>query len=131
VVVLQLQDVPIQQLVTTIQLHHATMAHVITQAALDVLIRQHATTTLLQHLMMAHVSLHLALDVLIQQHVTTIQLQPSITVHVCNSMSVVTVVVLQPLDVPTLQLVTTMLRLHVMIALVLTQIYILTVKAIV
>jgi hypothetical protein len=56
-VVQQLLDVPILQLVTSTQLHHATMAHV---------------------------SLHLALDVLIQQHVTTIQLQPSIMAHVYN-----------------------------------------------
>ena len=51
----QLLDVQIQPLVTTMQLHHATMAHV---------------------------SLHLAPVVPIQQLVTTIQLQPSITVLV-------------------------------------------------
>jgi hypothetical protein len=57
VVVQQLLDVPILQLVTSTQLHHATMAHV----------------------SLLHVPV-----VPTQQHVTTIQLQPSITVLVYN-----------------------------------------------
>jgi hypothetical protein len=47
----------------------------VVQQLLDVLIQQPVTTMLLHHVTIAHVSLHLALDVLIQQHVTTIQLQ--------------------------------------------------------
>ena len=56
-VVQQLLDVPIQPLVTTIQLHHATMAHV---------------------------SLHHVPVVLTLLLVTTTRQQPSIMVHVYN-----------------------------------------------
>jgi hypothetical protein len=49
---------------------------------LDVPMLQLVTTMLLLHVTMAHVNLLLVLVVPTQQHVTTIQLQPSITVLV-------------------------------------------------
>jgi hypothetical protein len=87
------------------------VATAVVQLPLDVPMQLLVTMTLLHHAITDHVNLLHALDVLTQQRVTTMLQQPSITDLVYNSMRVATAVVLQPLDVPMLQLVTT-IQLH-------------------